>query len=144
MMNNKGSSASKYSEASGSEAHFATPHRLVRMLMEGVLDKIAVAKGAIERHDVELRQRNITWAVSIIDALRSSLDFEKGGEIAANLESLYSYSNHRLMEANISDDVTKLDEVTDLIRELKRGWDTIPDEIKQASSIEEAVTSSPK
>ena len=139
MMNNKGSGVSKYSAASGTEAHYATPHRLVQMLMEGALDKIAIAKGAVERHDIELRQHNITWAVSIIDALRASLDFEKGGAIAANLESLYRYSNRQLIEANLQDDTSKLDEVTSLLKELKQGWDAMPDEIKQASSVEEVV-----
>lgn len=65
MINNK--SIDAYSAASGSEAHYATPHRLVQMLMEGALEKIAIAKGAIERHNIEQRQHNVTWAVSIID-----------------------------------------------------------------------------
>lgn len=135
MINNK--SIDAYSAASGSEAHYATPHRLVQMLMEGALEKIAIAKGAIERRNIEQRQHNVTWAVSIIDALRSSLDFQRGGEIAANLESLYRYSNRLLIEANLHDDTMKLDEVTSLLREIKRGWDAMPDEIKNAERIDE-------
>ncbi len=131
--------ASKYSQASSSEANYATPHRLVQMLMEGALEKIAIAKGAIERRDIQIRHDNITWAVSIIDALRSSLDAEKGGEIAANLEALYQYMTKRLVEGGMANDVGPLDEVTSLMKEIKQAWDTMPDYIRHAPNIEEAV-----
>ncbi|MES9855306.1 MAG: flagellar export chaperone FliS [Sedimenticola sp.] len=135
----RGASA-KYSQTSGSEASYATPHRLVQMLMEGALDKIAIAKGAIERKDIQVRQDNITWAISIIDALCSSLDAEKGGEIAANLFALYQYMDKRLMEGGLADDVGALDEVASLLREIKQAWDAMPEYIRHAPNIDEAVS----
>ncbi|MES9903460.1 MAG: flagellar export chaperone FliS [Sedimenticola sp.] len=138
----KRGSAKKYTSASGSEANYATPHRLVQMLMEGALDKIAIAKGAIDRKDIQLRHDNITWAVSIIDALRSSLDAEKGGEIAVNLEALYLYMNKRLIEGGTANDVEALNEVASLLNEIKQAWDSMPAYIRHAPDIHEAVSGS--
>jgi flagellar protein FliS len=111
-----------------SEVDYASPHRIIQMLMEGALSKIATAKGCIERNDVAEKGRQITWAMNIIGGLRSSLDAEKGGEIAANLESLYEYMGRRLLDANMNNDVVALDEVSALLIEIKDGWDNIPAE----------------
>lgn len=111
-----------------SEVDYASPHRIIQMLMEGALSKIATAKGCIERNDVAEKGRQITWAMNIIGGLRSSLDAEKGGEIAANLESLYEYMGRRLLEANMNNDAVALDEVSALLLEIKDGWDNIPAE----------------
>ncbi len=111
-----------------SEVDYASPHRIIQMLMEGALAKIATAKGCIERNDVAEKSRQITWAMNIIGGLRSSLDAEKGGDIAANLESLYEYMGRRLLEANMNNDAVALDEVSALLLEIKEGWDNIPPE----------------
>jgi len=120
--------------AVGSEASYASPHRLIQMLIEGALDKIAFAKGQIERNDFAEKGRNITWAISIIQGLSSSLDVESGGEIAANLEALYDYMVRRLLEANKENDVEILDEVSSLLKEVKQAWDAMPGEVKQTNS----------
>ncbi len=73
-------------------------------------------------------------AVSIIGGLRDSLDHKKGGSIAENLDSLYEYMTYRLMEANLKDDITMLDEVYQLLSEIKTAWDGIqnhPDVVGQ-------------
>ena len=61
---------------------------------------LAKAKGAIERKDIVKRTEQISKATSIVMELKGSLDLEKGGEIAANLDSLYAYMTRRLIEAN--------------------------------------------
>lgn len=106
----------------------ASPHRLVQMLMEGTLERISTAKGHMLRNHFTEKGRFISSAISIIDGLRSSLDFEKGGEIAVNLEALYDYMNRRLLEANVSNNTEYLDEVHSLMREIKSGWDAIAGE----------------
>ncbi|MCU7921795.1 MAG: flagellar export chaperone FliS [Candidatus Thiodiazotropha sp. (ex Dulcina madagascariensis)] len=117
--------------AVGSEVAFASPHRLVQMLMEGALEKVATAKGYMSRKEYEAKGSHINWAISIVDGLRGSLNMEEGGEIANNLDSLYAYIVRRLAEANISNDIAALDEVSSLLLEIKSAWDAIPDEVKQ-------------
>lgn len=114
-----------------SEAMDASPHRLIQMLMEGALDRIAIAKGAMQQQDVELKGERISSAISIIEGLRASLNKEAGGEISANLDNMYEYMARRLMEANLKNDVDMLDEVADLMRKIKSGWDEIPANLKQ-------------
>jgi flagellar protein FliS len=109
-----------------SEVNFASPHRIIQMLMEGALSKIATAKGCIARNDIAEKSRQITWGMNIIQGLRTSLDAQKGGEVAANLDALYEYMGRRLLEANVSNDVAILDEVSSLLMEVKAGWDNIP------------------
>mgnify|MGYP002336209970 CR=1 FL=1 len=60
----------------------ATPHRLIQMLFDGALDKLALARGHMQRGEVALKGSHIGWVISIIDGLRMSLDKEAGGEIA--------------------------------------------------------------
>lgn len=118
---------SQYKQSSlQTEVSAASPHRLIQMLMAGVLEKIAAARGHMERGETREKGRNIGWAVSIISSLHQSLDFEQGGEIAANLEALYDYMNRRLTQANLWNSVEMLDEVADLMRDIKSGWDDIP------------------
>ena len=108
----------------------ATPHRLVQMLMDGAIEKINFARGFMERGNVPEKGRHISWAISIIDGLRASIDMEQGGEIAQNLDDLYDYMGRRLLQANIHNDTTMLDEVAGLMHEIKSAWDALPDEVK--------------
>ncbi len=110
----------------------SSPHRLVQMLMEGVLDKLAAAKGQIERKDYAAKSRQISMAMSIVMTLKNSLDMAAGGEIANNLNDLYGYMYNRLVEANAQNDISAIDEVTSLIREIKSAWDAMPVEVQNA------------
>ncbi len=103
----------------------ASPHRLIQMLMEGALAKIAVARGHMERGEIRDKGEQIGCAISILEGLKASLDHEKGGDIARNLEDLYTYMERRLIESNRGNDVSLLDEVTDLLKQIKEAWDAI-------------------
>lgn len=118
--------------ASGSEVSYASPHRLVQMLMEGALEKIHTAKGQIERKDLAGKSEQITWAISIINGLRGGLDMEAGGEIAVNLDDLYSYMTRRLTDASVSNDTAVLDEVAALMLEIKGAWDAMPEQVRNS------------
>lgn len=107
------------------QAASATPHRLIQMLMEGGLTRIAQARGAMERDQTALKGELIGKSIAIIMGLRSSLNLEDGGEIAANLDGLYEYMVARLSEANISNEPMILEEVSGLLRNIKQGWDAI-------------------
>jgi flagellar protein FliS len=108
----------------------ASPHRLVQMLMEGVLEKIALAKGNITRNEIALKGENIGKAITIIGGLQISLNKEAGGKLAENLNELYGYMSMRLVIANSRSDESILDEISNLMMEIKLGWDAIPDAFK--------------
>ena len=105
----------------------ASPHRLIQMLLEGGLDRVAQAKGAMSRGDVAQKCVLITKAIDIITGLRQGLDEEKAEDPAViqQLDSLYEYMNTRLAQANASNDVDALDEVARLLITVKTGWDAI-------------------
>jgi flagellar protein FliS len=100
------------------------------MLMEGALEKIALAKGNMTNNEIANKGENISKAIAIIGGLQSSLDKDAGGEIAENLNSLYDYMSNRLVIANLRDDENILDEIAGLMVEIKMGWDGIPDTFK--------------
>ena len=114
-------------------AEGASPHRLIQLLMDGALEKIQVAKGVMGRRDIPEKVRQINWALSIIDGLRQSLDMEKGGEIAQNLDALYDYIQRRIVVANMENDPRILDEVSSLLAEIKTAWDAVPEILKKQS-----------
>lgn len=104
----------------------ADPHRLVQMLLEGVLGKLAIVKGMMGRGELAKKGEVIGQAMAIVGGLRSSLDLSAGGEIAVNLDDLYEYMERRLLMANVNNDVDMVIEVTNLLKEIKAGWDAIP------------------
>lgn len=108
----------------------ASPHRLVQMLMEGMLEKVALAKGNMANNNIASKGENISKAIAIIGGLQSSLNIEAGGEIAENLNNLYDYMANRLVVANLHNDQAILDEVVSLMVEVKIGWDGIPEAFK--------------
>ena len=103
----------------------ADPHRLIQMLLEGGLQRIAQAKGAMQYANIPLKGELIGKAMGIIGGLREAVDTDKGGEIAANLDNLYAFMQQRLSQANLNNDPAMLDEVATLLREIKEGWDGI-------------------
>ncbi|SEE46160.1 flagellar export chaperone FliS [Pseudomonas anguilliseptica] len=103
----------------------ASPHRLIQMLMEGGLTRLAQARGAMERNQIALKGELISKAIGIIGGLREGLNLEQGGEVAANLDSLYEYMTSRLIDANVQNELAPLDEVAGLLRNVKAGWDAI-------------------
>jgi flagellar secretion chaperone FliS len=105
----------------------ATPHRLVQMLLEGVLEKVSLAKGNIARNETAKKGENISKAITIVGGLHASLNKEVGGELSENLGNLYDYMSRRLVIANLRSDPGILDEIANLVLEVKAGWDAIPD-----------------
>jgi flagellar secretion chaperone FliS len=98
------------------------PHRLTLMLYDGALDRIAAARGCMERGFVAEKGQLLTRALAIVGELKGSLDLVRGGAIAGHLDDLYDYMSRRLVEANASNRVEILDEVSSLLRELRLAW----------------------
>ncbi|RUP82658.1 flagellar export chaperone FliS [Alteromonas sp. KS69] len=109
----------------------ADPHKLTLMLLQGALDRIAYAKGAMERKELIVKAEYISKASAIIIHLRDTLDVEVGGEVAENLFALYNYMVERLGDAHVNNDLKMLDEVSSLITPIRDAWVQIPEEAKQ-------------
>ena len=100
----------------------ATPYKLVSMLYDGIMDNLALGKGAMQRKDYQLKAEKLNKAVLIVGSLRSGLDMKNGGEASENYEALYNYIHRKLLE-----------EVSGLVRELREAWELMPDNFKHAS-----------
>ncbi len=106
----------------------ASPHKLVVMLYDGVIVSLLSAINNIKATNIAAKGAALSKAITIIDnGLRASLDKNAGGEIAANLDSLYDYMSRRLLEANIKNDVAIIEEVRGLMADLRSAWVEIGD-----------------
>lgn len=108
-----------------SEVNNASPHRLIQLLFDGALARLAAALGAIERGEIASKGELLGKAISIVGGLRDSLDMEVGGDIAENLDKLYEYMNLRLLDASATNQAEKVIEVIQLLKTLKSAWDEI-------------------
>lgn len=121
----------------------ASPHKLVVMLYDGVIVSLLSAINNIKTSNIGAKGAALSKAITIIDnGLRASLDKNAGGEIAANLDSLYDYMSRRLLEANIKNDVAIIEEVRGLMADLRSAWveigdkgDAPPPSMHQAPSL---------
>ena len=129
---NSGKLAAYRSTAVHSGVDAADPHRLVVMLMDGALERIAAANGLMKHGGGAEKAQLLHRAVAIIDELRSSLNIKAGGAIAANLDALYEYMCQRLMQANAQNKTEWLDEVSRLLTEIRSAWLQIPQARTQA------------
>ena len=117
---------SDYKNVAATKTDTKDPHELIKLLFEGLTDRIALARSALAKEDREARSSAVTKAQKILFGLRESLDFEKGGELATNLDSLYEYSIRRLTRAHASEDDSIFCEVMDLMVSIRDAWKQIP------------------
>ena len=104
----------------------ADPHKLILMLYQGAILAIALAKNQIRRNEIAAKGASISKAIMIIDeGLKASLDKNVGGGLAQNLSALYDYMNQRLLIANLKNDIRVLDEVSNLLTDLRGAWESI-------------------
>ncbi|MBI3344678.1 MAG: flagellar export chaperone FliS [Gammaproteobacteria bacterium] len=130
------SALNQYSEVKArSSVAYASPHRLIQMLFQGALDKIASAKGHMLRGELAQKAGQISAAMAIVGGLRMSLD-KSAGDIAEHLDSLYDYLERQLLRANYENDAHPLDEVAGLLQEIKGAWDAIADSAGSAKTAE--------
>ncbi|MCB5227746.1 flagellar export chaperone FliS [Alishewanella sp. 16-MA] len=103
----------------------ADPHRVIQLLMQGALENMAKAKGAIERKDFAGKAQTLAKAIAIISSLQGSLDMDAGGELSDNLFSLYDFMLNHLTIASRDLDIEKIDDVISLMVTIKSAWDQI-------------------
>lgn len=114
------------------ELAVADPHRVIQLMMQVCLERLAQAKGSIERRDFEGKSIAISKSMAIINGLQDSLDMSYG-EVPEQLAMLYDYMKERLLDASKDMDVAAIDEVAKLMITVKSGWDGIPFEEKSAA-----------
>lgn len=100
----------------------ASPAKLVSMLYDKVILSLREAISAIEAGEVEARWRANARAMEILSHMWSTLDVEKGGEIAVNLENLFSFMLSRLPEVDLRNDPEPAREVIQLLQPLRESW----------------------
>jgi flagellar protein FliS len=109
----------------------SNPHQVILMMFDGMLQGVAVAKGAIERKDLALKSESMTKSINILNALRNSLDFDSQPEISQNFDGLYGYCIDRLAEVSTSLDISGFDEVINLIKPIRDAWSEMSEDAKK-------------
>ncbi|WP_430510023.1 flagellar export chaperone FliS [Gottfriedia solisilvae] len=109
-----------YEQYQQNSVNTASPGELTLMLYNGCLKFIHLAKGAIAQKNFEERNKNIIKAQDIIRELMVTLDMEQ--EVSQNLMQLYDYLNRQLIQANIKNNVTILEEVEGFVTEFRDTW----------------------
>lgn len=105
----------------------ADPHKLIGMLFDGVQANLGIARHAMASRETARKGEALSKAVRILEeGLRGSLDRERGGNLAMQLDSLYEYMVGRLLTANLRNDIVALEEVSRLIGELRDAWYAMP------------------
>jgi flagellar protein FliS len=107
----------------------ASSHDLIKMLYDGLLERMAQMKGAIEQKNIELKNKKVNQAIAIISGLRESLDHDSGIELSGRLDDIYDYVQRRLWQAHVNDDADTLDECTALVKEISGAWTEIGSQV---------------
>ena len=112
--------ANPYAAYQNNAVTTANPQELTLMLYDGALKFMRLAKLAIDQGNPDLKNINIQKTQAIFQELRLTLN--KDIAISANLDSLYDYMWRRLVDANVKNDTTILDEVLVFTTELRDTW----------------------
>jgi flagellar protein FliS len=107
------------------ELQSRTPLELVAMLYDGAIRFTSQARQAVERRDIPARRDAVSRAIAIVSELQSTLDVERGGDVAVSLDRLYAFVIERLLAASFKQDSGPLDEALQVLNTLREGWTTI-------------------
>lgn len=100
----------------------ASPEQLVVMLYDGANRFLLQASTALQSGQVEAWHDRLRRAEAIVDELDATLDLSQGGEVAQNLKGIYVFCRRLLTEARIEKDPGKVDQVRELLGELRGAW----------------------
>lgn len=98
---------------------------LIILCYETVIQNLHASKRFIEAGEYEKKAKALQKALDILNELQGCLSFEKGGQIAKNLDAIYTFITRRLLEGDVNHDLTAYDESIRILGELKQGWDGI-------------------
>ncbi|MBE9608826.1 flagellar export chaperone FliS [Chitinilyticum litopenaei] len=136
-MINKKAMAAYGAQSLDADVAAASPHRLIILLYDGAIQSVTLARMFMENGSIAEKGAAISKAIAIIeDGLRLSLDRETGGELADNLDALYEYMSHVLLEANLHNRLDSLDQILILLKDLREAWESIPFDARHQSSAQ--------
>ena len=105
---------------------YASPHQLMLMLFDGALEAMSLTIAAIQNKNFELRSKQNTRSITIINGMRECLDMEAGGELADNLYSLYQYMTQELFRASFKNDAETIRNIQTMLKDIRGSWKKIP------------------
>ena len=108
------------------EISVADPYYVTKLLYQGLFERLAQAKGAIERGDLALKAKKLSTATAILENLRSTLDFSQSKTIAQGLYDIYSYMIDQVAEASLNLMTQPIDNAIRALMPIKKAWDYIP------------------
>jgi flagellar protein FliS len=121
----------------------ASPVRLIILLYEQIMEDLRRAMAALERGDVETRTREINHAVLVIGHLQGSLDQERGGKVAENLQRFYEQMRAGLAEAHARQSASLLQRRLADILEVHEAWCQVERSNQAASAVSEVSSANP-
>jgi len=113
--------AAKAAELYGAAAG-ASPLAELVQVHDGMIAKLAEVRAAIAEDRIEDRLHLTRKVGAVIDVLQMSLDHDRGGDLAANLDRLYTYFTRRLADINVKNDPGACVELEARLAELREGW----------------------
>ncbi|MCS7199821.1 MAG: flagellar protein FliS [Caldimicrobium sp.] len=87
--------------------------------------KLLLEKDYLTAEEVKLKAEALTKAIDILIYLRATLDLDKGGEIAQNLDKIYSIIIDELFKLTFSKDIQGLSDSLEILEKLKQAWQDI-------------------
>jgi flagellar protein FliS len=105
---------------------YASPHQLMLMLFDGALEAMSLTIAAIQNKNFELRSKQNTRSITIINGMRECLDMDAGGELAENLYSLYEYMAQELFRASFKNDAETVRNIQTMLKDIRGSWEKIP------------------
>jgi flagellar protein FliS len=113
----------------GSKVEGATPHQLVKILFDELMLSMEASAIAMRGDDSRKARDKQTRALTLLQALETSLDFEKGGDIAVSLAIIYREVRRRLLAAVPENDSEKALGAHAIIADIAQAWNQIADRI---------------
>ena len=108
---------------------------LIIMCYEKAIQLLTQAKGHYLNNEIEKKATKMQKAINIINELKGCLNLKEGGQIAVNLDAIYTYLNKRLLLGDIKKDLSVFDESINILAELKSAWMEISNEKNSYQSI---------
>jgi flagellar protein FliS len=103
----------------------ATPHRLVAILLEELTKSLDAMAAACRVSDFVQRGQRPSRALAILHGLEGSLDYEKGGDIAASLAAIYLQARRLVLAGAADNDAESVIKAREMIGEIASAWDAI-------------------